>query len=344
MREKYTNNKPTKFITSIWLITLCFCFLSCAQGFKSSREKSTDKHENPLLCNITEGICETPLGESGIKGNKEFMSNEKITILYFTDPICSACWGIEPQLRKMKLEYGNQLEIKYYMGGLLPSWDGFNGGGINKPSDVAHHWEEVSQYYKMPISGNVWLKDPLESSYPPSIAFKAAAIQSNDKSQLFLRIIREMVFLEEKNIAKWENIADAAQRSGLDTSKLRIDYSSIASKNFENDLYFAKEMGVRGFPTLIIKNSAGQSEKIVGFKPYQAFEEALVKLDPKIIKNAYNKEGLDLFKYFKTLTTNEFAVLKGISYNDAKEILNNFKKEDKLKVLSIKNGDIYSIK
>ena len=29
----------------------------------------------------------------------------------------------------------------------------------------------------MPIDGDVWLEDPLNSSYPPSIAFKAAEMQ-----------------------------------------------------------------------------------------------------------------------------------------------------------------------
>ena len=69
----------------------------------------------------------------------------------------------------MKLEYGDYINIEYHMGGLVPSWEGFNSGGITKPSDVAHHWDEVSKYYEMPIDGDIWLEDPLHSSYPPSI-------------------------------------------------------------------------------------------------------------------------------------------------------------------------------
>ena len=117
-------------------------------------------------------------------------------------------------MRKLKLEYGDQLEVIYKMGGLLPDWS-YNSGGISKPSDVAHHWDEVSIYYDMPIDGDVWLEDPLPSSYPPSIAFKAAQMQNEDKAILFLREIREMVFLEKKNITKWEHIALAAKKTGL---------------------------------------------------------------------------------------------------------------------------------
>ena len=82
------------------------------------------------------------------------------------------------------MEYGDAIEIEYRMGGLLPDWS-YNSGGISKPSDVAHHWDEVSEHYDMPIDGDVWLEDPLDSSYPPSIAFKAAQIQDNEKGYLF---------------------------------------------------------------------------------------------------------------------------------------------------------------
>ena len=66
------------------------------------------------------------------------------------------------------------------MGGLLPDWS-YNRGGISKPSDTAHHWNKASAYYKMPIDGNLWLEDLLSSSYPPSIAFKAAQLQDKKR-------------------------------------------------------------------------------------------------------------------------------------------------------------------
>ena len=152
-------------------------------------------------------------------------SQKSVKVIYYTDPICSSCWGIEPQLRKLKLEYGNNIEIEYRMGGLLPDWS-YNSGGISKPSDVAHHWDEVSSYYDMPIDGDVWLEDPLNSSYPPSIAFKAAQLQSEEKAILFLREIREMVFLQKKNIAKWEHL-EAAHEPGMWPGASKFDGAAL---------------------------------------------------------------------------------------------------------------------
>ncbi|MCH5685729.1 DsbA family protein [Niabella sp. W65] len=165
---------------------------------RSQKGKTMQQQNNPLLCDRETGICEIPGSTATLPAIDMASIIEKpIKLTYFTDPICSSCWGIEPQLRKLKLEYGDSMEIDYRMGGLLPDWS-YNSGGISKPSDVAHHWDEVSVYYDMPIDGDVWLEDPLPSSYPPSVAFKAAQMQDHAKAVAFLRIIREMVFCKEK--------------------------------------------------------------------------------------------------------------------------------------------------
>ena len=111
------------------------------------------------MCEATEGATDTASKDT-VQSNKK-----PVKIVYYTDPICSSCWGIEPQLRKLKLEYGDAVEIDYRMGGLLPDWN-YNSGGIGQPSDVASHWDEVSLHYDMPIDGDLWLEDPLDSSYP----------------------------------------------------------------------------------------------------------------------------------------------------------------------------------
>ena len=214
---------------------------------QAQTKKNKMENNNPLLCNPESGICEIPTNKKDTNNSNFIKSNIKpVKVIYYTDPICSSCWGIEPQLRKLKLEYGDNLEIEYRMGGLLPDWN-YNSGGINKPSDVAFHWDEVSVYYDMPIDGNLWLEDPLSSSYPPSIAFKAAQIQDNEKAILFLREIKEMVFLQKKNIAKWEHLELAAKNVGIDIVQFKQDYEGKAKELFNEDLKLGRELGVRAF-------------------------------------------------------------------------------------------------
>ncbi|MBX2922170.1 MAG: DsbA family protein [Chitinophagaceae bacterium] len=297
---------------------------------------------NPLLCDPVEGVCGIPGNVTNVHVTTQ-NTEKPVKVIYFTDPICSSCWGIEPQLRKLKLEYGNSVAIEYRMGGLLPDWN-YNSGGISKPSDVAHHWDEVSVYYDMPIDGDVWLEDPLHSSYPSSIAFKAAQMQDNEKAILFLREMREMVFLQKKNIAKWENIAVAAKNVGLNVEQLKADFEGKAKTLFEEDLKLAKQFGVRGFPTLFFTDNSGNKEIVYGSKPYPFYETAVLKLNPSVTKTEYSKNWETLFAKYHSLTAKEFSELSGTSRNESEKLLNELCGKGTLKKLTTKNGAIWTRK
>jgi len=299
---------------------------------------------NPLLCDPETGLCEIPgLKDEGLSVSKAQSEVKPVKIIYFTDPICSSCWGIEPQLRKLKLEYGNSIEVEYRMGGLLPDWS-YNSGGISQPSDVARHWDEVSAHYDMPIDGDVWLEDPLNSSYPPSIAFKAAQLQDKDKAILFLREVREMVFLQKKNIAKWEHMVTAAENVGLDITKLKSDYEDQAKILFEEDLKLAKDYGVRGFPTMFFEGQDGAEELVYGSKPYAFYEMAVLKLKPNAVKIEYRKNWETLFSKYHSLTAKEFAELSGTPRNESEQKLNDLELKGSLEKLATKNGAIWKLK
>lgn len=299
------------------------------------------KESNPLLCDIETGMCEMQSGKEKDSNTTIAQSTTKpVKVIYYTDPICSSCWGIEPQLRKLKLEYGNSIEIEYRMGGLLPDWS-YNSGGISKPSDVAHHWDEVSVYYDMPIDGDVWLEDPLNSSYPPSIAFKAAQMQDNEKAILFLREIREMVYLQKKNIAKWEHLEAAAKKVGLNVSQLKADFEGKAKELFQEDLKLGKELGVRGFPTMFFVDEKGNKEFVYGSKPYSFYEVAVLKLAPSASKREYNKTWENLFSTYQTLTAKEFAELSGTGRNESEQLLNELTAKGSLIKVVTKNGSLW---
>ena len=330
--------------TVIVLITL-LNFAAC-QGQTKTKDMNNDtsKNTNPLLCDIETGMCETADENTNFLSKTNQQSNEKsVKLIYYTDPICSSCWGIEPQLRKLKLEYGNAIEIDYRMGGLLPDWS-YNSGGIGKPSDVASHWDEVSVHYDMPIDGDLWLEDPLNSSFPPSIAFKAAQLQCEVKAHLFMREIREMVFLKKNNIAKWEYLSSAAKRVGLDVAQFETDFEGKAKAMFEDDLKLGKELGVRGFPTIFFIDDAGNKETVYGARPYAFYEMAILKLNPNAIKAEYSKNWESLFAIYPTLTAKEYTELSGTPRNESETFLNDLSDKGALDKLTTKNGSMWAIK
>lgn len=315
----------------------------CSLNGMAQNTRQMKQQDNPLLCDPVKGRCELPESNAK-KPTKAHTANKKpVKIIYFTDPICSSCWGIEPQLRRLKLEYGDAVTVEYHMGGLLPDWS-YNSGGISKASDVAHHWDEVSLHYQMPIDGDIWLEDPLSSSYPPSIAFKAAQLQDEQKALVYLRRIREMVFLEKKNITKWEHLIQAAIDSNIDTTKFSLQFGEEAEAAFRKDLKLSRESGVRGFPTLFVTNGKGGQETVYGFVSYERFEQAIEKVYPGIQKTAYDTSLESLFQHYPSLTTQEYAILSNNNTTQAEALLQQALQQRKITCTPGKNGPIWKWK
>jgi len=320
-------------------IAFCSALVACAQP-----DTAVDKNTNQLLCDTVTGACTVPGHDATDHAHPDMRvatASKPITLLYFTDPICSSCWGTEPQLRRLKLEYGDAVDIQYHMGGLLPSWEVYNSGGISKPSDVAGHWDEVSPHYRMPIIGDVWLEDPLPSSYPPSVAFKAAELQDHAKALVFLRRLREQVLLEKKNITKWPVIAEAASFAQLDTTRLHADFTGAANALFQADLTLARSLGVRGFPTFIFTNNDGNRQQIYGARPYDQFATAVKDIFPEVKSAALPKTLEELFAVHASWCAEEVAVVLGISHATAVEQLQDQQAKGTLSVIETRNGNVW---
>jgi len=264
-----------------------------------------------------------------------------VEIVYFTDPICSTCWIIQPLIRKLKLEYGAYINLRYVMGGLLPSWEAYTKGKIQKPQDAAEHWEEAGAQYDMPMDGDVWLEDPLSSSYPPSIAFKAAQLQDPDKAVSFLRRIQEMVFLEKKNIIKWEFLKQAAFDNGLDSARLYRDYEGIAVDLFKEDLELVKQRGVVSFPTLFFSDGVSEPVMVKGVQPYEVLERLILNIVPDAQKLKIDTDARSLFTHFPTMTDKEFVTLSNLSREEAADMLNSLHGEGSIEKFASKNGMIW---
>jgi len=276
---------------------------------------------------------------------KPHKSDKKpIRVLYFTDPVCSTCWIIQPLLRKLHLEYGKYLDIKYCMGGLLPSWENYKRGTIQQPSDAARHWEDVCKQYHIPLDGDVWIEDPLPSSYPPSIAFKAAQMQDTDKAILFLRRIKEMLFLEKKNIIKWEYLEKAAFETGLDSARLKRDFEGRAPELFKADLQLADDLSIRVFPTLIFSDGTGILSRLAGYHPYEKFESIIQKICPGAKKESISADPLELFNIFYSMTDKEYSLITDISDEEARNQLMSLFEEGVIDRFDSKNGTIWTRK
>ncbi len=235
-----------------------------------------------MVCDIKTGVC-GEVGDESIEVIDFNQPQKKVDLYYVTDPICSHCWALEPELRRFEKQYGHYFTLQTVMGGLLKSWDGFAdvSNGIGSPADVAEHWREVGEHSRMPIDGSLWLSDPIQSSYPPSRVYKMIQRENEEMAKTFLRRAREAVFAFNRNIGEEKVLIDLVDQLGLDGAKIVKEAEGTAAQVLlEEDFALAGSLGVRGFPTVIMVNEEKQGVKIVGAKKLHTYVDALKQVLP----------------------------------------------------------------
>jgi len=231
------------------------------------------------------GVC-GPAGED--TNTMEFIDlsapKKTIDLYYVTDPICSHCWALEPVLRKFVHQYGHYFNMHTLMGGLLEKWgDGpvDPANGISGPSDVAGHWREVGEHSRMPIDGTVWYDNPISSSFIPSRVYKVIQENHPELANTFLRRAREELFAFNKNIAQDDVLNDIINQVGLDGEAIvKQSKQPEADTKLQEDFQLVRQLGVRGFPTIVMMNEEQKGVRIVGAKSLEDYVNALQRLLP----------------------------------------------------------------
>ena len=284
---------------------------------------------NNMMCDLTTGICGDVGNETEMQVIDFSQPREVIDLYYFTDPICSHCWALEPALRKFQAQYGKYFRFHTVMGGLLKEWNGFadKANGIGGPADVAGHWREVGEHSRMPIDGSVWLEDPIHSSYPPSRVFAVIKKKDPELANVFLRKIREALFVFNQNIAKDDVLIDILNGLNLNGEEIiKEAHSSEGETLLQQEFSIAKNLGVRGFPTIIMVNEENKGVKLVGARSVSDYvsglKEVLLKTDKVEPKALPTLE--DLLDKEELLFSKEIEVMYDI---DQKDILSFIEKE-----------------
>lgn len=238
--------------------------------------------KNNMICDVETGVC-------GVASDDDMemidlnQPTKKIDLYYVTDPICSHCWALEPTLRRFMKQYGQYFNFKTVMGGLLEKWHGGPvdpANGIHGPADVAGHWREVGEHFRMPIDGSLMIDNPVQSSFPPSRVYKI--IQKHhgeEKAFEYLRRAREDLFAFNKNIGEASVLVEIVNEIGLDGEAIVKEADGKTGHDLLNeDFALTRNLGARGFPTIIMVNEENKGVKIVGGRPFENYVAGLTQV------------------------------------------------------------------
>ena len=246
--------------------------------------------------------------------NKQQMA-DRVEITFYTDPLCCWGWAFEPQWRRLQYEFNGTITCRYVMSGLLPTWQSFNDPlySVSRPMQMGPVWHEASLKSGMKIYDKIWVEDPPASSYPACIAVKCAELQSQEAGAQYLRMAREAVMLQGKNIAKQNVLKDIAKELSinhpalLDLDKFLSDL--IGSDNgieaFRKDLNEVQGKNITRFPTLIMRSLNKPSIMITGYRPYPVLLDAMKQVTSAShpLQKITSKE--EYVKYWGNITKRE---------------------------------------
>lgn len=215
----------------------------------------------------------------------------QVEIVYYTDPLCCWSWAMEPAWRKLQYEYASSLSVRYCMGGLLPGWQHFHDTlySISRPIQMGPVWMEAGHKSGMPVNTQIWINNPPASSYLACIAVKCAALQSAEAGARYLRLLREAIMLQGKNIAVLSVLIDIAttfstQNPGLlNIHRFKKDIiGGMGKEAFQKDLQEVQYHSITRFPTLIFRQPGSPSLITTGNQPYIVLKNTLLKIAPDL--------------------------------------------------------------
>ncbi len=282
------------------------------------------------------------------------METTNIEIISFTDPYCTWCWGSEPILRKIQEVYGDQISIRFVMGGLVEDIRNFSDPGAGIGGDqwyrqVAEHWVDASHRHKMPVDEQVYydIKNDVFSTYPACIAFKAGQLQSEEMGNRYLRRLREAASAERLVIQHSDVQVKLAEEIGLDRDEFLESIQNGKAENaFRQDLQECHRRGVRGFPSFLIRGS-GEEVLLHGYTSYQTFESWFKELsnnqiNPKKLQ-AGSTQVFDFISRYGKVATMEVACVYDMAFEDAQELLKQMAVNGLVSEKPVGNGTFYFI-
>lgn len=224
--------------------------------------------------------------------------NKPIEMYIFLDPLCSACWDLQPIIRKLQVEYGQYISIRTVLSTKLNKLNIV----CKKPNDQLLKNEH----------------DFLDLDHPvlPSIAVKAAEFQGKKAALRFFNKIQEHLFLKTKNVTSFSVLQELANEVKIDVNEFTKDIQSKeCARSFQNDLSITCEMDVTSFPSIVFFNENFEDEgiKVSGIYPYEIYIQILQEMLYDEPQKQQPPTLEKLFNNFHSLTTSEIAYYYNIS-------------------------------
>ncbi|MDB2385289.1 DsbA family protein [Polaribacter sp.] len=229
-----------------------------------------------VQCDPITGLCELPDFEVE---NKKIVWNNDEELFYFGDPMCSWCWGISPQINALE-RYATQEHIKFnlIMGGLRP------GGGQEWDTSfknyLKHHWQEVQKKSGQPFSLSLFEKENFNYDTEPACrAVVTVRSIAPEKTVAFYELVQYYFYAKSKDPKELEFYKVICEKLNINFKDFSEKFTSDAMKTAtQADFTKSRELGVRGFPTIIYRQKDKLYTIARGYADFEALKNLILEI------------------------------------------------------------------
>ena len=194
-------------------------------------------------------------------------------VLFFGDPMCSWCWGFEPELQQLADLSAGRAQFQVVMGGLRP--------GTREPWDasmrayIRHHWEEVQAKTGQPFDFTRFNDADFIYDTEPTCRAVVAVRQSNPKLALDMyKVLQRAFYVENKDINSPDVLAALATQIGIDETQFRIQFDSAEVRDkVASDFRRTQAFGVQGFPSVLCAEGGQYAFLALGYRTFASMRD-----------------------------------------------------------------------
>lgn len=180
--------------------------------------------------------------------------------------MCSWCWAFRPVWRSVRTRLPDAVEIEQFLGGLAPD------SAVPMPAEMRENIQDIWRTIERSVPGtrfnfDFWTKCvPRRSTYPACRAVIAARRQGADFEDAMIFAIQQAYYLQARNPSNDSTLIELAEEIGLDRGRFAADLRHPDTHmELLEEIRWARELGVRSFPALLLSHDEGYSEMPVDY-------------------------------------------------------------------------------
>jgi putative protein-disulfide isomerase len=208
--------------------------------------------------------------------NYDWLQTENNALIYIGDTMCSWCYGIAPELAKIKNNHP-EIEFRTINGGLRP----YNTEkAIDMADFLKSHWVEIEERTGQVFSHKI-LEDPnfVYDTEPASRAVIVARAMNPAIEFDFFAAVQTAFYRDNENTNELPTFIKIAKQFELDQNRFEeLFHSQEIKESTKADFQVSQQMGIKNFPSLVLKKGAEFTLIAGGFETAENIEKTIEQL------------------------------------------------------------------